>query len=77
MKSEYHKGLERVLNNPKTSFLKDGAVFGEMYKQSGMPMTTMLRAIGRGSKGGSKEPSDKERSEARLKEMEAKSEEKK
>jgi len=77
MKSEYHKGLERVLNNPKTSFLKDGAVFGEMYKQSGMPMTTMLRHIGRGSKGGSKEPSDKERSEARLKEMEAKSEDKK
>lgn len=72
MKSEYHKGLERVLNNPKTSFLKDGAVFGEMYKQSGMPMTTMLRAIGRGVKS-SKEPTDTQRSEQRLKEMEAKS----
>jgi hypothetical protein len=75
MKSEYHRGLERVLNNTKTSFLgNNGAVFGEMHKQSGMGLTTMLRHIGRGSKGGSKEPTDKERSEARLKEMESKSE---
>jgi hypothetical protein len=74
MKSDYHKGLERVLNNPKTSFLHNGDVFSEMHRQSQMPMTSMLRHIGRGSK--SKQPTDKERSETRLKEMEAKSEKK-
>ena len=77
MKSDYHKGLERVLNDPKSSFLTNGAVFGEIHKQSGMPLTSMLRHIGRGVKKESKEPTDKERSEARLRELEAKSEQKK
>lgn len=76
MKSDYHKGLERVLNNPKTSFLHNGDVFSEMHRQSQMSMTSMLRHIGRGSKSDSKPPTDKERSETRLKEMEAKSEKK-
>lgn len=75
IKSDYHKGLERVLNNPKTSFLHNGDVFSEMHRQSGMPLSSMLRHIGRGSKS-NKEPTDKERSEQRLKEFEAKSEKK-
>jgi cytidylate kinase len=76
-KSEYHRGLERVLNNPQTSFLHSGDVFREIHKQSGMPLTSMLRHIGKGSKNKNREPTDKERSEQRLKEMEAKSAEKK
>jgi hypothetical protein len=76
MKSDYHRGLERVLNNPRTSFIHNSDVFSEMHKQSGMPITTMLRHIGRGSKRESNEPTEKERSEARLKELEAKSEKK-
>jgi hypothetical protein len=76
IKSDYHKGLERVLNNPKTSFLHNKDVFTEMHRQSGMPLSTMLRHIGRGAKKENREPTDKERSEQRLKELEAKSEKK-
>jgi hypothetical protein len=42
-----------------------------------MPLTSMLRHIGRGVRKESKEPTDKQRSEERLRELEAKSEQKK
>jgi len=74
---DFTAGLTTILNNPKTSFLKDPRVFNEIHKGSEMSLTTMIRHIGRGSKAQTKkEPTDKEKSEARVKELEAKSENK-
>ena len=75
---DYTAGLQTILNNPKTSFLKDPKVFHEIHKGSEMSLSQMIRHIGRGSKAQTKkEPSDKEKSEARIKELEAKAEENK
>ena len=67
-------GLETILNNPQTSFLKNPKTFNEIKNQSGMPLYTMIKTIGKGAKGNKKapEPTDKEKSEMRLAEMEAK-----
>lgn len=74
-KTEFALGLETILNNPKTNFLKNPKVFNEIHAQSKMPLSTMIRQIGRTSKRVSKEqrePTDAEKSEARLDKMEAK-----
>ena len=71
-KSDYVIGLEAVLNNPKTSFEKNPKVFNELYNQTGMSMNAMMKHIGRASKNRKhKEPTDAEKSEARLDRMEA------
>ena len=71
-KSDYILGLEAVLNNPKTSFQQNPKVFNELYKQSGMSMNAMMKHIGKSSKNRKqKEPTDAEKSEARLDRMEA------
>ena len=74
-KTEFALGLETILNNPQTNFLKNPKVFNEIHSQSKMPLSTMIRHIGRTSKRANRErrePTDAEKSEARLKEMEAK-----
>ena len=73
-KNDFTMGLETILNNPETSFLKNPKTFNEIKVQSGMPLHTMIKTIGRSAKGNKKapEPTDKEKSEARLAEMEAK-----
>jgi hypothetical protein len=77
-KDDYTAGLETILNNHKTSFLKEPKVFHEIHKGSEMSLSQMIRHIGRGSKAQTKkEPTDKEKSEARIKELEAKAEENK
>ena len=71
-KSDFVIGLETVLNNPKTNFIQNPKVFNELYKQTGMSMNAMMKHIGRTSKSKKqKEPTDAERSEARLNQMEA------
>ena len=71
-KSDFVLGLETVLNNPQTSFMKNPKVFNELYKQTGMTMNAMMKHIGKGSKNKKqKEPTDAEKSEARLDRMEA------
>jgi len=71
-KTTYQLGLEAVLNNPQTSFLTNPKTFHEIHKQSGMSMSAMMKHIGgQAKKQKDKGPTDAEKSEARLKEMEA------
>lgn len=73
-KTEFAIGLETILNNPQTSFLNNPKTFNEIHSQSKMPITAMLKTIGRGAKenrGKPKQPTDAEKSEARLSKMEA------
>ena len=72
-KDDFSLGLETILNNPKTSFITNPKTFREIHSQSGMPMTAMIRHIGKQSKK-VKEPTDDEKSKARLDTLEAKSE---
>lgn len=70
-KSHFVVGLETILNNPKTSFQHSPKVFKEIHAQSGMTMSDMIRHIGKGSKQKKvAEPSDAEKSKARLDAME-------
>jgi hypothetical protein len=72
-KSHFTAGLETILNNPQTSFMRNPKVFGELHKQSGMSMSEMIRHVGRGSKQKKvAEPTDAEKSKARLDAMEKK-----
>lgn len=72
-KTEYQLGLETILNNPKTSFLHNPATFNEIHSQSGMSYNQMIRFVGKGAKNKKgKEPTDAEKGEARLKELDAK-----
>lgn len=76
-KTDFAMGLETILNNPQTSFLTNPKTFSEIHSQSKMPLTSMIKTIGRGAKnnkGKPKEPTDEEKSEARLAKMEAKAE---
>ena len=73
-KTDFVRGLEAVLNNPQTSFMRNPKVFNEIYSQSKMSMNAMMKHIGKSSKNKkTKEPTDAERSEARLDRMEAQS----
>ena len=72
-KSHFTAGLETILNNPQTSFMKNQKVFSELHKQSGMSVSEMIRHIGKGSKQKKMpEPTDAEKSQARLDAMEKK-----
>jgi len=75
-KNDFTLGLETILNNPATSFLTQPKVFTEIHGQSKMPLSHMIRAIGKGAKNRKKpsEPTDEEKSKARLDKMEASSE---
>lgn len=76
-KTDFAMGLETILNNPQTSFLTNPKTFSEIHVQSKMPLTSMIKTIGRGAKDNKKkpkEPTDEEKSEARLSKMEAKME---
>jgi hypothetical protein len=74
---DFTAGLTTILNNPKTSFLKDPRVFHDIHAGSQMSLTSMIRHIGRGSQAQTqKPPTDKQKSEARVKELEAKNAEK-
>jgi len=71
-KSDYQTGLEVMLNNPDANFLRNPKVFHEIHKESQMPISAMVRHLGKTAKKHRKEPekpSDKERSEARLSAM--------
>ena len=71
-KTNFQLGMEAVLNNPQTSFLTNARTFNEIHKQSGMSMNAMMKHIGgQVKKQKQKGPTDAEKSEARLKEMEA------
>lgn len=67
-KSDFVLGLETILNNPKTNFMKNPSVFKEIHKASGLNMSEMIRHIGKKSKTTTKneKPSDDDRSKERL-----------
>lgn len=72
MKNEYQLGLETILNNPKTSFLKNPGMLDEISKTSGMSMSQMIKSVGKSAKSQknkTKEPTDQERSTVRLETM--------
>jgi len=72
-KTDWAVGLETMLNNPQASFLHNPKVFHELHKESGMPISSMIKHLGRTAKQQKREPSkptDKERSESRLNAME-------
>jgi hypothetical protein len=76
MSDTFNLGLEKILNNPKTSFLTNPKVFHEIHKTSGMTMSGMIRHIGKMEaqvRNKKREPTDSERSKERLEELEAKS----
>jgi hypothetical protein len=73
-KDDFTAGLEQILNNPQTSFLTNPKTFKEIHSASGMSYSEMIRHVGRGSKKQKvQKPSDTERSEERLSNLEAKS----
>jgi hypothetical protein len=73
-KSNFQTGLEHILNNNKTNFINNNAVFHEIHKSSGMPLSSMIKHIGKRGKGKKdKEPDDSERSKERLETLEEKS----
>lgn len=70
-KSDFAKGLEVMLNDPRTSpFTADGSkAFKEIMSASELPLTEVLKYVGKGKKK-VKGPTDKERSEARVEKLE-------
>ena len=68
VKSDFNSGLEHILNNPQTNFVNNPTVFNEIYKSSGMSVSSMIRHVGKRSKAVKKDekPSDDERSKERL-----------
>ena len=70
-KSDFAKGLEVIMNDPRTSpFTADGSkAFKEIIHASAMPLSDVLKYVGKGKKK-AKGPTDKERSEARIEKLE-------
>ena len=79
-KGDFALGLEMMLNRKDTSILHNPQVVKELHAKSGMTLAEMIRHVGKGSrankKGEPKGPTDKERSEARVEELEASAEKK-
>ena len=70
-KSDFAKGLEVIMNDPRTSpFTAEGSkAFKEIVSASELPLTEVLKYVGKGKKK-VKAPTDKERSEARIEKLE-------
>lgn len=70
-KSDFAKGLEVMMNDPRTSpFTADGSkAFKEILHASELPLSEVLKYVGKGKKK-TKGPTDKERSEARIEKLE-------
>ncbi len=73
-KNSFQLGLEHVLNNKQANFMNNPHVFNEIHKNSGMSITQMMKHLGKTKANEkAKEPTEKEKSEQRLKELESKS----
>jgi len=70
-KSDFARGLEVMMNDPKTSpFTAEGSkVFKEVVSASQLPLSEVLKYVGKGKKK-TKGPTDKERSEQRIEKLE-------
>ena len=69
-KSDFAKGLEIMMNDPRTSpFTAEGSkVFKEVISASQLPLSEALKYIGK-TKKKAKGPTDKQRSEARIEKL--------
>lgn len=73
-RNDFVKGMEFFLNHPTASYAKNPQVFKELQQKSGMSISDMFKHVGRTSKYYKpKEPSDEEKSKARLNHLEASS----
>jgi hypothetical protein len=61
--------METILNNKESNFLKHPEVFNAIVSESKMPISQIIRHLGKTKKV---QPSDKEKSEQRLQNLEAK-----
>jgi hypothetical protein len=73
-KGAFHLGMEKIMNDPNSSFLTNPQVFSAVKQSSGMSYTEILRHIGKGGKK-VKGPTDAERSKQRVEKLESDSEE--
>lgn len=71
-KSALTLGLEKILNNKETSPLTKPEVFRQILVAANQPITASLRHIGKGARA--KQPTDDDRSKARLEKLEETSE---
>ncbi len=70
-KDNFTIGLETMLNNKEASFMKNPAVFREIKDKANMNVSAMLKHIGKRKKSNYRsEPTDSERSEERLNQLE-------
>ena len=70
-KTEFQLGMETILNNKESNFLKHPEVFNAIVSESKMPISQIIRHLGK-NKNKKVEPSDKEKSEQRLNNLESK-----
>lgn len=78
-KGDFALGLEMMLNRKDTSILHNPQVVRELHAKSGMTLAQMIRHVGKGSRSKHekpKEPTDKEKIEARVEELQASAEKK-
>lgn len=77
-KTDFQYGLETILNNENTNFLKHPDTFNEIVKNSTMTISGVIRHVGRTAKTNKKEkaPTNEERVQARLAQLKNDSEEK-
>ena len=70
-RNDYIVGMEKFLNNPNTSYKSNPHIFDEIKSKTGMSISEMFKHVGRNSKYVKpKEPSDKQKSEERLTNLE-------
>lgn len=72
-KGAFHLGMEKIMNDPQSSFLTNPQVFSAVKQSSGMSYTEILRHLGKGGRK-VKGPSDAERSKERVEKLETESE---
>ena len=68
-KSEFQIGMETIMNNKQANFLNNPDVFNAIQAETKMPISQIIRHL---AKNKPNVPSDKERSEERLNNLEAK-----
>ena len=66
-KSDFHLGLERLLNDKNASPLTNPAVYKQVVLASNQPLSQTLKHLGKGHKNEKKEDSD--RAKARLEKL--------
>jgi hypothetical protein len=72
-KGAFHIGMEKIMNDPQSSFLTNPQVFSAVKQSSGMSYTEIMRHLGKGGRK-VKAPSDAERSKERVEKLESESE---